>query len=329
MTTVSAASGSREAWLESHGLDRYRMMLRIRRFEEMVTELRIAEDVVGSVHLCIGQESGPATLAAAMQPTDRVVATYRGHGWAIACGVPLDAMFGELLGREVGVNGGRGGSAMLSSPQQGFVGENSIVGAGAPIACGVALAQRYTHNDRIVFCVFGDGAMNQGAVSEAFNFAGAFGLPVVFLCENNGWSELTAIDDMVANSELFRRGEPFGLASARVDGNDLYALEKAVVGAAELARANSTPTLLEIQTQRLVGHYIGDAQLYRRPGELDHAAEVEALARLRQDLLASGTPASVIDDTDSEVDAELSAARDAALSAPLADATKVRDHVYV
>lgn len=330
--TASTTDHQREShrgWVAANGLDRYRSMVTIRRFEEIVTEMRIAEQVVGSVHLCIGQESGPVALSAVKLERDRVLSTYRGHGWAIACGVPVESLFAEMLGRATGTNGGRGGSAMLSSPEHGFLGENSIVGAAAPIACGVGLAQRYTGADRVVFCVFGDGAMNQGAVTEAFNFAGAFKVPVVFICENNGWSELTAIDSMVADPELYRRGSVYGLSSSRVDGNDLQSLEVALADAAERARSASEPSLIEVMTQRLVGHYIGDAQQYRRPGELDHAVEVEAIARLRRELIEVGVTEIQLDDVAREVDAELAAAKEAALAAPLADASTVREHVYV
>ncbi|MCL2734905.1 MAG: thiamine pyrophosphate-dependent dehydrogenase E1 component subunit alpha, partial [Actinomycetia bacterium] len=160
-----------------------RAMWRIRAFEEKAQALCGTGEIRGSVHLCIGQEAGPVGACTALGEVDALFATYRGHGWAIARGTPLRPLMAELLGRATGVNGGRGGSAYLSAPQHGFHGENSIVGAGAPIAVGAALAGRYDGTGRVAATVFGDGAMNQGAVHEAMNFAAAAQLPVLFLCE--------------------------------------------------------------------------------------------------------------------------------------------------
>ena len=156
------------------------------------------------MHLCIGQEAGPVGVCSVLGPDDALFSTYRGHGWAIARGVPLHEMFAELLGRESGVNGGRGGSAYLTAPQYGFNGENSIVGGGVPIALGAALAGRYDGTNRVAVTVFGEGAMNQGSVNEALNLAAAFLLPVLFVCENNEWSELTPTKDMVGESDMWR-----------------------------------------------------------------------------------------------------------------------------
>ena len=184
---------------------------RMRAFEEKVRDLRLAGDAVGSIHLGIGQEAIPVGAAGLIGPDDAVFATYRGHYWALACGVPPAALFGEILGRAAGVNGGRGGSAHLSSPGHRFFGENSIVGAGAPIAVGAALAGRFDETNRVALTVFGDGAMNQGSVHESMNMAAAMNLPVVFVCENNTWSELTPIAEMVRDPQLHRRAAAYGM----------------------------------------------------------------------------------------------------------------------
>ena len=193
---------------------------RMRAFEEKVRDLRLAGDAVGSIHLGIGQEAIPVGAAELIGPEDAVFATYRGHCWAMACGAAPAALFGEVLGRATGTNGGRGGSAHLSDPAHRFFGENSIVGAGAPIAVGAALAGRFDGSGRVAITVFGDGAMNQGAVHEAMNFAAAMNLPVVFVCENNTWSELTPIDEMVRDAVLYRRAAAYGIPGERIDGND-------------------------------------------------------------------------------------------------------------
>jgi TPP-dependent pyruvate/acetoin dehydrogenase alpha subunit len=303
-------------------------MLRIRRFEERVRDLRLAGDIVGSVHLCIGQEAGPVGACSVLAEQDAVFATYRGHGWAIARGVPLEPLFAELLGRESGICGGRGGSAYFTAPQFGFYGENSIVGAGAPIALGAALAGRHDGSGRVAVTVFGDGAMNQGSVHEALNFAAAFELPVVFICENNTWSELTPIADMVAEPELWKRAAGYGMHGYRLDGNDPAAVREFVTDAVESARDGEGPVLLELMTERLVGHYIGDAEQYRRPGELEQANAREPLVRIRQALLASGASADDLAVIEAAVAQEIDVASARALPAPLADPTTLKEHLY-
>ncbi|MWA03581.1 thiamine pyrophosphate-dependent dehydrogenase E1 component subunit alpha [Actinomadura sp. LD22] len=305
-------------------------MWRIRALEEKVRELRIGAEaaVVGSVHLSIGQEAGPVGACAELGPDDALFATYRGHGWALARGVPAEAIIAECAGRATGINGGRGGSAYFTAPEYGFYGENSIVGAGLPIAVGAALAGRFDGTGRVAVTVCGDGALNQGASHEALNMAAAFRLPVVFVCENNEWSELTPIEEMVGEPELWRRAAGYGMAGERVDGNDPAAVRAAVRDAAARARAGEGPTLLELMTQRLVGHYIGDAEQYRRPGELDRAREREPIARLGRELAEAGADPAAIEDARTRAEEEIERAAAAALAAPPADPETAKDHVY-
>jgi TPP-dependent pyruvate/acetoin dehydrogenase alpha subunit len=301
---------------------------RIRLLEEKVKDLRLAGDVVGSVHLAIGQEAGPVGACSVLEEKDALFATYRGHGWALARGVPPAAILAELLGRATGVNGGRAGSAYFSAPEHGFHGENSIVGAGAPLAVGAALAGKHDGSHRVAMVVFGDGAMNQGAVHESMNFASAFDLPVVFVCENNEYSELTPIRDMVRSDVLAERARAYGMIGERIDGNDPAVVRDRVGDAIEIAREGGGPTLLELMTQRLVGHYIGDMEQYRQPGEMERLAEQEPAARLARELRAAGVPDAEIDRTKAEASREIEAAATEALAAPPADVTTVRSHVY-
>jgi len=304
------------------------VMLRIRLLEEKIRDLRLAGDIVGSVHLCIGQEAGPAAVCDVLEPQDALFATYRGHGWALARGVPAEAILAELLGRATGVCGGRGGSAYFTAPQYGFYGENSIVGAGAPIAAGAALAARYDGSERVAVTVFGDGAINQGSVHEAMNFAAAFKLPIVFICENNKWSELTAIADMVGEPALWKRARAYGMLGQRLDGNDTTAVREASGQAIERARSGGGPMLLELMTERLVGHYIGDAEQYRAPGEVEDAMTREPIIRIKRDLVDLGVPADEIAAVESRVASAIESAAATALAAPLADPSTARDHVY-
>jgi pyruvate dehydrogenase E1 component alpha subunit len=303
-------------------------MWRIRALEEKVRQLRLTGDIVGSVHLCIGQEAGPVATCTELLPADALFATYRGHGWALARGVPAEPILAELLGRSTGINGGRGGSAYFTAPEYGFHGENSIVGAGAPIAVGAALAGRHDGTQRSAVTVFGDGAMNQGAVHEALNMAAAFALPVVFICENNTWSELTPIDEMVGDPALWRRAAGYGMPGRRVDGNDPQAVRSAVRESLDLARSGGGPTLLELMTARLVGHYIGDAEQYRRPGELDRAREVEPIVRLSAALGQAGVSQDSIAEAETRARAEIDRAAESACDAPHADPRTGKDHIY-
>lgn len=300
----------------------------IRLLEERIRELRLADEVAGSVHLYIGQEAIAAGACAALRPGDRVFATYRGHGWAIARGVPAARLLAELLGRETGLNGGRGGSAYFTAPRWDFYGENSIVGAGAPIAAGAALAAKREGAGRVALCAFGDGAMNQGSLHEALNFAAVYDLPVVYVCENNKYSELTPIADMVKVPELWRRAAAYGMPGERVDGNDPVAVQQAVAAAVERARQGQGPALIEAMTERLVGHYIGDVEQYRPAGEVDAARKREPIARAVRELAGAGLPGNVLDEIERVARAEIDQATELARSAPPADSSRVREHVY-
>jgi TPP-dependent pyruvate/acetoin dehydrogenase alpha subunit len=306
-----------------------RQLWRLRIFEEEVRDLRLAEEVVGSVHLGIGQEAVAVGAVDHLGPDDALFATYRGHGWAVAMGVPPTLLFAELMGRQTGINAGRGGSAYFTAPDYRFYGENSIVGGGLPLATGAALAGKFDGTDRVVLVVFGDGAMNQGSVHESMNFASAMDLPVVFLCENNYWSEMTAISDVVRDDRLYRRAAAYGMPGERIDGNDPSAVRSRVQDAFDVAREGGGPTLIEAMTARLVGHYIGDAEQYRLAGELDAAHEREPIVLLAGRLLAAGVDSARLSAIEQGVRDEMTTAVEAARAAPLADPTTARDHVYV
>lgn len=303
-------------------------MHRIRLLEEKITELRKQQIIQGSIHLCIGQESIYVGARGALNDEDRVFSTYRGHGWAMACGVPAEAILAELMGRETGVCRGRGGSAMFSAADYGFYGENSIVGAGAPIACGAALAARVQGESRVALTAFGDGAMNQGGVHEAMNFAAYLNLPVLFICENNTYAELTPIGETVRDPDLYKRAAAYGMPGVRIDGNDVAAVRECVAHHAQMARAGKGPALIEMMTQRLVGHYYGDMQSYRPKGELTEAKKHEPIARLRQALLAKGTQAAELDAIEAAARDHIETAAQAALAAAPASISTVKEHLY-
>lgn len=257
----------------------YRQMAFTRRFEESVRGLASDGHIAGSVHLCLGQEAIPVGALSALEPDDRVLATYRGHGWALACGTAPLALMAEIAQREGGVNGGRAGSPLLSDPAHRFLGENSIVGAGVPIAAGVALANSLRGTGRLTLVSIGDGAMNQGAVTEGLVFAASLNLPLIVVCENNGWSEMTPISQTTRGEHLARRGLGLGIESFVADGGDPFAVAEAVGHAASICRAGRGPVLLELKTVRLSGHYNKDIEHYRPKTDIDEAALRDPLVR--------------------------------------------------
>lgn len=306
----------------------YARMLEIRTVEERILELRKADKVAGSVHTCVGQEVVPAAVCSLLDDRDRVSSTYRGHGWALASGVPAAAVLGEVLGRATGVNGGRGGSAYMNSYAHGFIGENSIVGAGTPIAAGVAMGLVNAGQGGVSVVSIGDGATNQGAVHEALVFAIARRLPVIFVCENNTWSEMTPITDTVPTTTLAERAQGYGMAADSVQGTDLGAVLGATASAIARARAGEGPTFLEVHVPRLLGHYNADIEHYR--SEEDRAAHRarDPLAALATSLRDGGLiSAEDLTALEARVLAEVADAEAAALAAPLPDPATAADHV--
>lgn len=314
---------------ELTAVDAYRRMALIRRFEERALDLSRDGHVAGSIHLCLGQEGIPVGAVSALAEQDRVFATYRGHGWALACGSSPEAVLAEIVQREGGVNGGRGGSPLLSDPDHGFLGENSIVGAGVPIAAGVALAAASRGEDRVVLTSFGDGAMNQGSVTEGMIFAAARHLPVIFLCENNGWSEMTPTASMIRGSNLATRGEGLGIESHVVNGGDPFAVRAAVAAAADTCRRGEGPVLLDCKTIRLKGHYNGDIEHYRSKDDQESARANDPLVRLRVTLVAERVATEQeLDAIDADVLGEIDAITAAVLAMPEPDPATALDHLY-
>lgn len=262
----------------------------IRAFETEALELSISDPpkVNGSMHLCAGQEAVPVAAIAALRDDDAIIATYRGHGWALASGLEPRAVMGEICHKATGINGGRGGSAYFMAPWTRFIGENSIVGAGTTIACGVALASRLQGTSRVVLVSIGDGALNQGSVHEAMAFAAAKSLPVLFLIENNGWSELTASREIFRVAQLAQRAANYGITGRTIDGSDPFEILQVVAEAAEHARNGAGPVMLECIVPRLWGHYNRDAEHYRSAADRASAQARDPLLLLAKRLELAG-----------------------------------------
>lgn len=305
----------------------YATMLRIRMFEDRCLALRRADVIQGSIHLCNGQEAVPTGVLAAI-PGARVVATYRGHGWALACGVPMAPLLAEICGRATGLNGGRGGSPYFTAPDYGFMGETSIVGAGLPIACGLALAAQVKGSPDVAVVTFGDGALSQGAAHEALIFAAARRLPVVFVCENNGWAEMTPTSAVVGGDGLTARIAAYGIPAVCAEGTDPIVVASIAAEAAERARAGGGPTFLEFEVPRIAAHYSGDVEQYRPADDRSRAEAADPLARARGELVDGG----LADETslaflERAVAAEVDEAVDLATHAMFPDVSTARRHV--
>ncbi|MEM8976934.1 MAG: thiamine pyrophosphate-dependent enzyme [Pseudomonadota bacterium] len=310
-------------------LDAFKQVAFIRAFEAAAQQLSKASppDIVGSVHLCAGQEAVPVGALAGLREDDQVICTYRGHGWALAAGVSPEAAMAELCHRESGLNGGRAGSAYMMAPHTRFIGENSIVGAGTAIACGVALANVANANDRLVIVTIGDGALNQGSVHEAMAFAAVRKLPVIFVVENNGWSELTATADMFHTQRLASRSRGYGISSATIDGSDPVTVRDSVALAAEHVRSGRGPSMLEINVPRLWGHYNRDIEHYRSKEDRANAEANDPLTRIAEKLMAEGISAQQIDDLKMAQERRLAELVERVLVMPTPDANTATLHV--
>lgn len=302
--------------------DLFEGMLTIRLVEEEL--LRGVQDgrVTGSTHLCIGQEAIPVGACAALDPADPVIATYRGHGWALAKGVPVAELIGEVFGRDSSLNRGRGGSAYLSAPQVGFYGENSIVGAGVPIALGLAMACQRRNPANLALASIGDGAMNQGNVHESLNMASVLQVPFLLVVEANGYAEMTPSSALTA-CDAVARATAYRVPAIEVDGNDPVAVAEVVATARAMALEGSTPVLIQANTRRLGGHYSGDAQAYRPAGELEAWRTEDPLGRAR-DKLGPDAAAAIEARVAEAVGLAIAAAE--AMDRP--DPKEVMSHVY-
>ena len=301
----------------------------IRAFEARVLALTQTNPptIEGSVHLCAGQELVPLAAMAGLRDDDAILCTYRGHGWALAAGVDPQAVMAEICHRAGGLNGGRGGSAYMMAPDTRFIGENSIVGAGTTIGCGVAMASQMAGDGRVTVVSIGDGAMNQGSVHEAMAFAAVRQLPILFVVENNGWSELTATADMFRVARLAQRATGYGIPSATIDGTNADAIRQSFALAADRARGGGGPALLECRVPRLWGHYHRDVQHYRSKENLAADEARDPLTTLRNAVIASGSlDAEAADIVIAAQQARVEALAERVLAMPQPDPAQVQYH---
>ncbi|RPI88844.1 MAG: thiamine pyrophosphate-dependent dehydrogenase E1 component subunit alpha [Chloroflexi bacterium] len=309
--------------------DAYRQMLVIRKFEETIRDLYQQGKIRGSFHPCVGQEATAIGGCWAIRKEDYMTCTYRGHGQAIAKGLSVRAAMAEMLGKVTGCSQGKGGSMHFTDPSVGLLGANAIVGAGVPHAAGAALAAQLQKKDNVALAYFGEGAVNQGVFLETLNLAAVWKLPLILVCENNRYSEMTPSHETTSNVETYKRASAFGLESIQIDGNDIEAVYSTVEEAAAKARAGGGPTYIEAMTYRLWGHMLGDPEIYRTKEEVVRARENEPIVRLGRRLIELGCQESDLAQFDSDAESVITDAVEFAKSSPVPEPADAFTDVFI
>ena len=298
----------------------HQLMWRIRALEEAALRGLSEKLVLGAIHPSIGQEAVAAGVVGNLRRDDILLSTHRGHGHTLAKGANSEAMLRELFGRVGGNCGGKGGSMHIADFSVGMLGANGVVGANIVIAAGAAHAIKLKREDRIVCCIFGDGAINRGPFLEGLNWAAVFNVPVLFVCEDNGFAATTRTASMTAGPGPAARARSFGILSTEVDGNDLPEVEAATTELISAIRAGGGPRFLHAKTYRLTGHTGADTAPYRPAAEVEAHRQHEPITRLAALLREAGIPQSDLDADRSAAEAEMTAAyiaaRDASYPSP-------------
>ena len=302
----------------------YRTMARVRHFETAASRLLAAGELPGFLHLSIGQEAVAAGVCHALSKDDYLTTTHRGHGHCIAKGARVDLMMAELFGRAPGYCGGRSGSMHLAEPGLGILGANAIVAAGIPIAVGGGLAASTHGRGQVAVTFFGDGAVAEGVFHESLNLAALWRLPVLFVCEDNDFAEMTPTEVHLSNRDVTAYAAAHGVAAKTVDGNDVLAVLDAAEHAIGRAREGGGPFLLHCRTYRRHGHFEGDAQTYRGPENVDAWQAYDPL-RILSARAGDQEALAVID---AECEREIAAAVEWARAQPAPEPASLTAHVY-
>lgn len=267
----------------------WRDMVRIRSFEQAALYQSSIGKIYGALHSYEGEESCAVGICAALKDGDYAASTHRGHGHSIAMGARMDRMMAELFGREDGYCRGKGGSLHIADLNAGMLGANGIVGAGYAIAAGAALNAKVAGNGRVSVVFFGDGAVTRGTFHEVMNMASLWKLPLLLVCENNGYAQYVASSETMVFDSIAGLAGNYQMPGVRLDGNDIRAVHKAAVEAVDRARSGNGPTLIELKTQRFHGHSSGDPQVYRTKASVEELRQTrDPIARLEGELIAAG-----------------------------------------
>lgn len=308
----------------------YKDMLLWRKFEDKTSALYIQQKIRGFLHLYNGQEAVLAGSIYAMDiKKDKMITAYRDHVQPIAMGVSPNHIMAELYGKSTGCSGGKGGSMHMFSKEHNFFGGHGIVGGQVPLGAGIAFADKYNENDAVTLCYMGDGAVRQGAVHEAFNMAMMWKLPVVFICENNGYAMGTSVERTANHSDIWKLGLSYEMPCAPVDGMDPVAVAESVKEAVDRARKGDGPTFLEMKTYRYKGHSMSDAQKYRTKDEVAEYQQIDPITKvldmIKKNKWATDKEIQAIQD---DVKATVKEAVDFAESSPFPSNDSLYQNVY-
>ncbi|WP_088227512.1 thiamine pyrophosphate-dependent dehydrogenase E1 component subunit alpha [Desulfosporosinus sp. FKB] len=310
-------------------LDIYKKMCTIRAFESKIVEIFAAGKIPGFVHLYLGEEAVATGVCANLETKDFIASTHRGHGHLIAKGGDLKSMMAEVFGRTTGYCKGKGGSMHIADVDLGILGANGIVGAGMPIATGAAFACKYKNNGAVAVAFFGDGASDRATFHEALNLASTWKLPVVFLCENNGWAISNSQKTHQNITDISDRASGYGIPGVSVDGNDVIAVYEAAGAAIERARKGDGPTLVECKTWRHRGHFEGDPGAYKDPKDQEEWLKKDPIPRLEKNLLKLNYAVQAdLDKIKADTEADIEEAVKFAESSPLPDPQELFTDVY-
>jgi pyruvate dehydrogenase E1 component alpha subunit len=288
-----------------------KQMIRIRRFEEKCAQLYTEEKIRGFLHLYIGEEAVAVGVMQALAPEDAVFATYREHGHALARGLDMQAVMAEMYGKVTGSSRGRGGSMHIFAKAKGFYGGNAIVAGALPVAVGLALAAKMQNKQQVISCFFGEGAVAEGEFHESLNLAQLWHLPVLFVCENNGFAMGTALEISESEQHIYKKAQSYGIEAQAVDGMNVVDVEAAAKHYCDEIRSGGGPRFLECHTYRFRGHSMFDTQLYRDAEEVKKWQQKGPIVQLRNWLEANHELSeSELQGIESDVAAEISAAVD-------------------
>ncbi|MEJ5054994.1 pyruvate dehydrogenase (acetyl-transferring) E1 component subunit alpha [Sphingobacterium sp. MYb382] len=311
-------------------LEWYKSMLLMRKFEEKTGQLYGQQKIRGFCHLYIGQEAVVAGTMSATRPDDSVITSYRDHAHALAKGMSANECMAEMYGKVTGCSKGKGGSMHFFSKEHKMMGGHGIVGGQIPLGAGIAFAEKYLGKDSVNVCFMGDGAVRQGAFNESLNMAMLWKLPVIFVCENNGYAMGTSVERTTNMLDIYKMGFGFDMPSAAVDGMDVVAVHNAMDEAVQRARAGEGPTFLEIRTYRYKGHSMSDPAKYRTKEELEEYKGKDPLLSTKAAILEN----KYADEAwFAEVDADVKKVVDESVKfaeeSPYPDASEIYDDVYV
>lgn len=308
----------------------YERMRLIREFEDRVHELFGEGKLPGFVHLYAGEEAIAVGVCAQLTDDDYITSTHRGHGHCIAKGVDVNSMMAELYGKATGACKGKGGSMHIADVDKGMMGANGIVGGGGPLSCGPALTAKTLGQDNVTICFFGDGAAEQGTMHESMNLASIWNLPVVFVCENNGFAESTPVEYHASVKDIADRATAYNMPGLSVDGTDIFAVAEAVDEAVQRARQGQGPSLVECKAFRYYGHFEGDAMAYYTDEMREEFRERDPIDKFRQNVLERELVSEdELDEIDEKVKNAIDEAVEFAEESPMPDAEELTTDVYV